>query len=407
MAPASVTDAYKTYYKIKQKLSSQENDPSRTDVETIATAFSDSNSIGSNYQQAPFHDVGRDDQKPALQTGNVQTPSKVSDDPAWGAHLNKLRAATPGTKSNSSSPAVSSVPSYSKITEKLMKGAKINIRSSLTRKKSVSQNKSVGSPMVTDDSPRVSADTSYSSNVFDSPAAAAAATATISSSGTDKSVHPAVRPSGSGQCIEDCDDMAINGFRPRIIHHDSKLKQSFAFRGMSSTSSLADNSPNAVAQPQVSNRQVDLQWLDDCLAGDDSNNPAASAGAAPAKTQKVDRCEDNDNDIVYSSGEEEIGRSPVKTVKLPVATGVKRKLDQDDCNAARQYPRESSHHKKSKTCETQSNPAGHGSHGSLSAMDDDERRDEQDADDEKYPAPAKISAAKMTNAAKRERLEKY
>lgn len=109
-APSSVTEAYKFYFKCKKQRARDEN------------------------ERGPDPDPS-ENPPPA--------PAEV-----WGSNLNKNSEDPTKSHQDDSALKPSGGFNYSKLTSKLMKGAKINIRSSLTRKKSV-----IFSPATTNDSP--------------------------------------------------------------------------------------------------------------------------------------------------------------------------------------------------------------------------------------------------------------
>jgi len=118
-APVVVTEAYKTYYKIKKKQEQIKNEVSPRQISTAN--LSD--------PQEKENDVVHNT-PPASESVTVETkaiseptssPSKVS---VWGEHLNKPNLSLESTTPKSA-PSSASTSSYSKLTQKLMKGNKI------------------------------------------------------------------------------------------------------------------------------------------------------------------------------------------------------------------------------------------------------------------------------------------
>ena len=291
----------------------------------------------------------------AHQTGqdNNEDDSKKNPNSAWGAHLNKQKIIS--KKSCNSSVSSSPGLNYSKLTEKLMKGAKINIRSSLSsRKKSLSQIKNSNSSDINENScsepvdnlsNNESADISLNS-VFDSP----------------KPVQPL-----SPFVNNDTENHGfIGSYKPKIAN-SSKPKQSYTFRGIPS---LSDSNVTP-----VTHRNVDLQWLDECLAED-----------KPTTTTKN---EDKDTDIIYSSDEEAVSYKNEEKMETnsPPVIPVKRKIEENE-------------EMKQEPCKKP--------RMELSVPDSPEHREENSVSPENVEASSSKSTGpkkNLANAAKQERLE--
>ena len=117
----------------------------------------------------------------------------------------------------------------------------------------------------------------------------------------------------------------IQGFKPKIVQNQFKIKPSINVRGMTSKQ-----------QTTVTTRNVDLKWLDECLAD----------GRIVSREEPIANDDNDDDDIAYSSDEEpkQIKRSqptPKKALKAdkpeaiqPVQQAMKRKLEDEESEPA-------------------------------------------------------------------------
>ena len=296
-APLTVTDAYKLYYKLKKKISevsksdesTQESPAQRQPVEDVTNSCRLTPLISQTSPHSDPQDAAKSsDSKPVRENEN-------SHESTWGDHLNKSKFCPETPKAE-----VSQYPrfNYSKLSEKLMKGAKIKIRSSLTRKPSL--NLSLNSPKP------CSSEIKTEDKIAES-----------------KVSTPIDEPIPSKCLFGDVDESetVFNGFKPKIVQNKvPSCKQPFSLRGIASGPS------------KICNRNVDIQWLDECLA----------AGNIPSKPSA-----NYDQDIIYSSDDEQSKKSrlPVLKKKLPPspesssppALGVKRKSE--DVSVANKKPR--------------------------------------------------------------------
>lgn len=249
-----------------------------------------------------------------------ESPSNANQkegDNSWGAHLNKVKATAESPRTPSaSSPCLN----YSKLTEKLMKGAKINTRSSLSKRLSI--NKLSGSPRVTNNCSQPG--TPNKSPLNEDSNSSFVITPETSSSFIFNAPEHSQTPQEPDQALD-----VIKGFKPKIIHKKT-VRKNFSVQS-------AAASDQALKAPS---RTVDLGWLNDCMSED---NPTASKP-------------NDDEDIIYSSEDE--GRkskrksilkppkvpSPAKTTNetrhdqdyfvTPVQVVSKRKFDEEEENIA-------------------------------------------------------------------------
>ena len=207
---------------------------------------------------------------------------------AWGEHLNKPKISDIVEAPLKSSPAGSN-NKYSKLTEKLMKGAKINIRSSLTRKPS--------KIFTNEGSPNVSA------------AESAAASPSLELNHLSKPVE-------AGQFV-DPEPEVLKAFKPKIIQQKyTKKNSTFTLRGIQ-----ADEQDSVVRL--TSSRVVDLQWLDDCLADGKVPEPLAQQS-----NDDEDILDPSDDERAPPNQDSNIKTSHLSSLSPPsVAHGVKRKFD--------------------------------------------------------------------------------
>lgn len=211
-------------------------------------------------------------------------PEKEPGPSIWGEHLNKQKFDQETTKPKAST--ISSSVSYSKLTEKLMKGAKINIRSSLTRRLT---NKSISSPAnKLNDSQMNSSqlseacDNSLLNNSLPTPTDESPPPLPVM-----KSVNASEKTFNEPKESEE----VIQGFKPKIIQHQATHKQPFSL---------------SMARQRVATRQVDLQWLDECLVDGGCNTSTSN------KPSNVDE------DVIYST-DDESPKPPSKLAAKPVA----------------------------------------------------------------------------------------
>lgn len=103
-------------------------------------------------------------------------------------------------------------------------------------------------------------------------------------------------------------DDEIPGFKPKIIQHQTTQKQPFSL---------------TMARQRIASRQVDLQWLDNCLV----------EGGCDVKP-------DVDEDVVYSTDDEvqPINKSTPADIEKVVAPKKRKNDEQEipDCNTKRQ-----------------------------------------------------------------------
>lgn len=216
------------------------------------------------------------------------TATKVEVPSAWGEHLNKPKISDIVEAPLKSSPAGSN-NKYSKLTEKLMKGAKINIRSSLTRKPSkIFPNERSFDVQETE-----------------------SATATPS-----LDINHLPKPVEARQFV-DPDPEVIKAFKPKIIQQKyTKKNSTFTLRGIQ-----ADEQDSIVRL--TSSRVVDLQWLDDCLANGKVPEPLAQQS-----NDDEDILDPSDDERAPSNQESNVKTSHLSSSSPPsVAHGVKRKFD--------------------------------------------------------------------------------
>lgn len=224
-----------------------------------------------------------------------QEPVKEPAPSIWGDHLNKPK---PFAVQIQAKPSANSSPSlsYSKLTEKLMKGAKINIRTSLTRKLS---SKSLSSP--------VSKPTCSQNNISQVNEACDSVLSdqSLLCTTTDGSPPPMHNYNKSQQSNDMTPDLklkatqhqvnhetqesteVIQGFKPKIIQHQASHKQPFSL---------------SMARQRIANRQVDLEWLDNCLV---------EGGCSSSVNNKPEIVDD---DVIYSTDDDEPKPSKVKCV---------------------------------------------------------------------------------------------
>lgn len=235
-----------------------------------------------------------------------------------------------------------------------MKGAKINIRTSLTRKL---VNKSLSSPVIKLNDSQLNS--SQLSEACDSERKSSLLVSPESS-----------KPfCGTSQIKKEDPPELIPGFKPKIVQHQATHKQPFSL---------------SMARQRIATRQVDIQWLDGCLVEDGCS--------VPSKPEVYD-----DQDVIYSTDDE--APKPRKITTAASQTKVdqvtsppipkKRKYDEEQISECSQ--------KKPKMDESlilQENGFGHENVPSTS---------------ENTSADKQIKYAKenSTTAAKRERLEKY
>jgi len=292
-APITVTDAYKLYYKLKKKISegkkcdppSQESQVQRQPVEDVTN----NSRLTPIIPQVPPNSTSQDEIE-SCKLKNVNGNENFKES-TWGDHLNKPKFCpeVPQTE-------VSQSPrfNYSKLSEKLMKGAKIKIRSSLTRKPSLNLS---------------SSSVKNSSNEFKSEDVTPESNAST----------PIDEPSPSKHLFGEVEEpeTIFKGFKPKIVQNIPCVKQPFNLRGITSRTS------------KVSNRNVDIQWLDECLAAENiTSKPSANY----------------DQDIVYSSDDEQPRKAEFLDLKkkmpessLPPAIGTKRKSE--DISTSNKKPR--------------------------------------------------------------------
>ncbi len=268
-----MTEAYKVYYKIKKKQELVKNEAS---PESQAN-----NSMRSqNDEDVPIKEV------PIKDLEMDPGPS------IWGEHLNKHKLDQEIAKPKIASSGTNS-PTYSKLTEKLMKGAKINIRTSLTRKL---VSKSISSPVIKFNDSQLNSsqlseacDSEHNSSLFPSP-----------EEDRPFSVIPAKRDENqpvpvNGVAKREEPPELIKGFnKPKIVQHQVIHKQPFSL---------------TMARQRIASRQVDLQWLDDCLV--------ESGCTVPSKPEVVE-----DQDVIYSTDDEapKPKKSPTTSSKAPQST---------------------------------------------------------------------------------------
>lgn len=244
------------YYKIKKKKEQTK------DVEV----HHDEESISSPPKEAP-----------------QESPVSAPKDSIWGAHLNKTATAETPKTPTGSSPCLN----YSKLTEKLMKGAKINIRSSLSRR--LSSNRVSNSPKVgtssqpsTPNETLLNEDSNNSFMLNSTPQ-----TNNLQTQQSASFLHTPVDSQISEEPSNSID--GIESFKPKIVHKKT-VQKAFSVQNAASTG-------QALKAPK---RTVDLGWLDDCLAVENS------AHGKPT----------DDDDIVYSS-EDEGRKSKRKSIIIP------------------------------------------------------------------------------------------
>lgn len=250
-----------------------------------------------------------------------------------------------------------------------MKGAKINIRSSLTRKPSKLTNtiKSVSASEV--ESPKVEAE------IVSQP--------------------PVV------EALEDSSPLeVITGFKPKIVQHNRvKSKQNYSLRGIQADK---DHAPNM--NKFSSSRNVDLQWLDDCLAAEQIKEP-------PPVQQ------DYDDEDVLDPSDDERPQPPRKQLvskassssSLPSPSssallhGIKRKPDEDEADVV-------STSKKSRMDESSvgsTYKSNLGNEGTLPPIVDDPIHLHNEIPPTRTSTDCTAPAENAVVAAKKERLAKY
>ena len=287
-APITVTDAYKLYYKLKKKiLEGNKSDQPTPESPAQRHPVED---VTNNCQLTPIFPqvslLNTSQEKVENCKLKSTNENKSSGEVAWGDHLNKPKFCPEAPQA-----VVSQSPrfNYSKLSEKLMKGAKIKIRSSLTRKPSL--NLSLNSPQPCSNG--IKSEDRKSENSLSTP--------------IDE-------PSPSKSDMEETDTI-FNGFKPKIVQNIPSIKQPYNLHGIAARTS------------KISKRNVDIQWLDECLA-------AGNASLKPSANY--------DQDIIYSSDDEQLKKSELPNSKKklslpesspsqesspPPAIGVKRKSE--------------------------------------------------------------------------------
>lgn len=188
-------------------------------------------------------------------------PENESKSSVWGDHLNKKSSYQEQDKPKTSTTGSSS-PSYSKLTEKLMKGAKINIRTSLSRKVS---NRSFNS--LATKPPDVRLNSNEVNEIGDSDSSNQLLQKTVDEDPHSLPINQLTKEEESCEIIQ--------GFKPKIVLHQAPSKKPLSL---------------SVTRQRVPSRQVDLQWLDGCLGeGAERSNSA----------------NDEDQDVVYSTDDED------------------------------------------------------------------------------------------------------
>ena len=351
-----MTEAYKLYCKIKKKQELVKNGVSPESKANNSTCVQ-------NDEDVPIKEVP------------IKEPEKDPGPSIWGGHLNKIKPNQEIGKSKVTSSTTNS-PTYSKLTEKLMKGAKINIRTSLTRKL---VNKSISSPVIKlNDSQLNSSQLSeacnseHNSSLFPSPEEDRPFPAIRDTKKEDS--HPVTVTRDSRK--EEPDEL-FQGFKPKIVQHQATHKQPFSL---------------SMARQRIASRQVDLQWLDDCLV--------EGGCTVPSKPEVVD-----DQDVIYSTDDEAPKPTKIPTTSskasqsasdqvTPPPTVKKRKFDPDqvpECSQKR--PR------IDRSPVLQEN--GFDQENVLDSL-------EQNSQETLETKPVKYAAKEnSTDAAKRERLVKY
>ena len=268
-----MTEAYKIYYKIKKKQELVKNE--------VSPESKPNNSMCSqNDEDVPIKEVP------------IKEPEKDPGPSIWGDHLNKQKSNPEIAKPKSSLSGINS-PTYSKLTEKLMKGAKINIRTSLTRKL---VNKSISSPVIKFSDSQLNGsklseacDNEHNSSLFPSPEEDQPFPV-IPAKRDDAQPFPVNRETNKREEPPEL----IQGFKPKIVQHQATHKQPFSL---------------TMARQRIASRQVDLQWLDDCLV--------EGGCTVPSKPDVVD-----DQDVIYSTDDEapKPTKSPATSTKAPQST---------------------------------------------------------------------------------------
>lgn len=230
-------------------------------------------------------------------------PKELEKDPGpsiWGEHLNKQKPNVENKVQPKAGSTNSPSMSYSKLTQKLMKGAKINIRTSLTRKlssKNISSpsNKSVlsqhnSSQLETSDSV-LNNQSSSDPHLDDNPPSLC-----FNNEDCNEGIKDLVTPKVSHE-PQTVDEFQI--FKPKIIQHQVTHKQPFSL---------------SMARQRIASRQVDLQWLDNCLV---------EGGCDVSSASKPDIVDD---DVIYSTDDEAPPRPSKATAVLPLQPVVEEKV---------------------------------------------------------------------------------
>ena len=234
-----------------------------------------------------------------------------------------------------------------------MKGAKIKIRSSLTRKPSLNLN-----------SPKIQE---------------------VRNEDKKSEVgSPAEEPTPSKLLFSDVDEpenIFNSEFKLKIVQNLPKMKQPFNLRGIAQSSSIS----------KLSSRNVDLEWLDECLS-------------AESNTQKPSV--NYDQDIIYSSDDEK-SRKPVHCVPKSAS---KKAVEADPVESPSDSKRTSHESSPTPTTTTALKRKSEEIDNSNKKPRMDSTEDSSSTKEQicrEYPVKEHSPKESSVNAVKRERLARY
>ena len=269
-----------------------------------------------------------------------------------------------------------------------MKGAKINIRTSLTRKltnKSISSSVSkLNDSELNSSHLNEACDNSLLNNSLQTPTEENLLfPAVINSTNSFEKIVTEPKHEESAEVIQ--------GFKPKIIQHQTTHKQPFSL---------------SMARQRVATRQVDLQWLDGCLADGECSTSVNKSNNA------------DEEDVIYSTDDEAPKARPsLAATPRPVAyppSIASKSAEESEAPPPivnkRKHPEDevsSSNKKRQRIDET---AVLHEENGTSQGFVDSKEDNDSDCSDSNRKLDVGVrnsTKENSTNAAKRERLERY